>query len=435
MPDKYDSPGYRRSRAAYTAECAFEYFVSLMVVDSVLAVLLKNLGMSDSSVGVISSLISLAFLFQLCTVPVISRVTDTKTFAIVFHALGQFSFAFLFLTPYLPFGPAAGRVCAVLLIILAYFGNYFVNSVIFGWGNSKVRPGRKGRFSAVKEMISLFSGIAVQLAAGAVMDAYSRSGNVRGSFVFIAVSCCVFSACDLTCLILMERERAPADRPAGRRMPLREALSGTLGVREFRSVVILDCLRRAAIYTAVGFVGTYKVGELGFSVTAVQLVNIAAQLARLALSMPFGRLTDRTSYSGCAGIGFAMTGAAFLALAFTTPSAPWLIIVFALLYESGMAAHWNNMSMLAYSFVGAEYRTAAFAVKNAAAGLAGFLASLAAGRALSAVPSAGNTVFGMRVYGQQVLGFAAFLLCVACVVYNALTVNRYEKRLPSAQSE
>ena len=61
----FNNPAYKRSRWAYTFECAFEYFIALMVADAFLATLLTEMGLSDAVIGVISSLISLAFLFQL----------------------------------------------------------------------------------------------------------------------------------------------------------------------------------------------------------------------------------------------------------------------------------------------------------------------------------------------------------------------------------
>ena len=59
----YDSTACKRSRFAYLFECGFEYFVTLLVTDSFLAYLLEKLGMSESLIGIVSSLISLAFLF------------------------------------------------------------------------------------------------------------------------------------------------------------------------------------------------------------------------------------------------------------------------------------------------------------------------------------------------------------------------------------
>ena len=68
MNDLFDSPSYKRSRVAYHIQCVTEYLVTLLVADAFLAKLLKQIGLSDSSIGIVSSLMSLAFLVQLCTI-------------------------------------------------------------------------------------------------------------------------------------------------------------------------------------------------------------------------------------------------------------------------------------------------------------------------------------------------------------------------------
>ena len=47
----FQTPAYKRSRWAYILECAFEYFVALMVADAFLATLLTELGLNDAVIG------------------------------------------------------------------------------------------------------------------------------------------------------------------------------------------------------------------------------------------------------------------------------------------------------------------------------------------------------------------------------------------------
>ena len=52
----YQSPAYKRSRAAYCMECTFEYFVALLVTETFLAKLLTAIGLSDDIIGIINKL-------------------------------------------------------------------------------------------------------------------------------------------------------------------------------------------------------------------------------------------------------------------------------------------------------------------------------------------------------------------------------------------
>ena len=97
----FASSAFKRSRWAYTIECAFEYFVALLVSDVFLATLLSEMGIEDSVIGVISSLISLAFLFQLFSILVVPHIKNVKFFAVPIHFIGQFFFLALYLLPFL----------------------------------------------------------------------------------------------------------------------------------------------------------------------------------------------------------------------------------------------------------------------------------------------------------------------------------------------
>lgn len=83
MEDKFKSPEYRRSRWAYHIQCITEYLVTLLVADAFLAKLLKNMGLSDAVIGIVASLISLAFLIQLATIFLIQHIRNIKKTVII----------------------------------------------------------------------------------------------------------------------------------------------------------------------------------------------------------------------------------------------------------------------------------------------------------------------------------------------------------------
>lgn len=78
MNDLFDSPSYKRSRVAYHIQCVTEYLVTLLVADAFLAKLLKQIGLSDSTIGIVSSLMSLAFLVQLGTIFLMQHISNVK---------------------------------------------------------------------------------------------------------------------------------------------------------------------------------------------------------------------------------------------------------------------------------------------------------------------------------------------------------------------
>lgn len=419
----YASKDYRRSRAAYRWECTFEYFVSLLVADAFLAKLLSSLGMSDAMIGIISSFITLAFLFQLFSIFVVQRITNTKRFVMIFHTLSQLFFMCLYLIPFMPFAKAYRHGLVMLCVLVAYFGNYLVTSMIFKWGNSFVDPHKRASYSAGKEMLSLVAGMVMTVILGAVMDAFEAADNLHGGFLFAAISILIFCACDFICLMLIKNEIQP--RVEKRELvPMREVMKNTLGNRNFRSVVVLTILWDLARYTTVGFLGTYRIGELAFSVAAVQIINLIGNAGRFVVSKPFGRFSDKYSFARGVEVALLLAAVGFGSVIFTTPESKYLIVVYTLFYYMSCAGTNQNLYNITYSYVDSKYFVQASAIKNSIGGIFGFGATLIAGKLLSVVQANGNQIFGITVYGQQLLGAISLVWLIAAILYTHFIIAK-----------
>lgn len=99
MTNLFESKDYKKSREFYTAQCAFEYFIFLPATDAFLAKLLKDIGLSDATAAVLSSLISLTFCLSFCWVSGFNSAQKTN------QGIQQF--------------PVLVKVCAGVLIYIA----------------------------------------------------------------------------------------------------------------------------------------------------------------------------------------------------------------------------------------------------------------------------------------------------------------------------
>ena len=412
----FSLPAYKRSRWAYTFECAFEYFVSLMVADAFLATLLTNMGISDATIGVISSLISLAFLFQLFSILVVQHIRNVKAVAIPIHCVSQMFFLVLYLLPFLNI-PAQLRTPVVVgCLLIAYFGNYLVTSVVFNWGNSYVNPMTRANFAATKEIISLISGVVVSLSMGWAFDGFVARGNINGGFLFIAAMMLLINIGDFICLMLM-KNRKTEKRENEQTEPFWHVIRTLFANRGFVCCVVLHALWSIAVYMTIGFMGTYKTKELLLSVGAVQIINIVACLLRALFSKPIARYADKRSYAKGIKLGMVIAAVGFLVNIFTTPSLWWLVILYTVLYNVACAGTSQNMMNMVYSYVDSKYFVQASAIKYSVSGLCGFGASMLASRILGAVQAGGNTLFGMTVYGQQLLSAISMILVVIAILF------------------
>ncbi|MBO4327732.1 MAG: MFS transporter [Clostridia bacterium] len=414
--DIYRSSGYGRTRTAYILECAFEYFVALAVTDAFLAKLLKSIGASDALCGIISSFISLALLFQLLSLFIVGKITNTKKTAVIIHTCSQLLFTALYLIPFLPFGDAYKRPVFIICMLMAYLGNYIITSVIYKWGTSFVDPGRRARYSSAKEMTSLASGIAVSLILGAVIDKFDSEGNIYGGFIFTAICMAIFSLCDFICLMLMKNEQTPDVRE---KEPLLPVLKHIFSNREFVRAIVINCLYNISVYTTFGFLGTYKQEELAYTIVQIQIINIIGVACRFAVSRPFGKFSDKHTYYNGIMLGMTILAASFAACMFAAPGSRFLIILFVVLYNVSSAGTSQNMINITYSYVPEKYFVQATVIKRSIAGVMGFLATLASGKLLSAIQAGGNHVFGITVYSQQIQAAISLCTVVFTIVYMA----------------
>lgn len=399
----------------------FEYFISILTADAFLAKLLKDIGLSDALTGVLSSLISFTFLFQLFSIPLAGRLKKVRKPVIILDTLSQLLFAALYTVPFMAFGVTGKAVTVTVLILLAYLMLYLNTSICYKWGNSFVLPENRGVFSATKEMISLMAGVFFTLGAGFVIDKFEADGNLHGGFKFTAVGMAVICGCNFLCLFFM---KDTALSESGAKQDFREIFKRTFLDKNVRNAMILTAMTEFARYMTIGFMGTYKTIDLGFSVSKIQIFNVAACLGRFVISRPLGKYSDKKSFADGYFLGNILTIAAFVIGIFTTPKTRWLILPFTALYQMSFAGTNQNTFNMMYGYVDDEYILSAMAVNNSVRGISGFAASFAGSLILDGIQKSGNVFLGVNVCAQQVLCVISAVLTTAALVFNKKVVSK-----------
>lgn len=424
MSDIFDTKAYRTSRNAYVMQCTFDYFFQILITDAFLAKVLKDIGLSDSLTGILSSLISLSFLFQLLVIPLISKLGKVRKAVMILDTLSQLMYIGIYAVPFLPFSFSVKAVAVTAMILFGYLFLYLNQQVCYKWGNSFVSPEKRGIFSNTKELISLLSGVVVTLAAGAVMDGFETKGNIHLAFIITAVGMMFICIANFISLSKMQDSELSESKT---KHSFREIAEHTVANEKFRSVIILSVLSGCATYIMLGFMGTYKIIDLKFPIVTVQIINIAASLLRAVVSRPFGRYSDEKGYARGFYLGQILFLAGIVSGACTTAVTRWLIVPFTVLYHMSLAGTSNNTFNMAYSYVEEEYILHAMIINNSIKGVAGFLASIVGGRILSAVQNNGNSLFGMNIFGQQFLCILAVILTFTAIIYNKKVVFRQKE--------
>lgn len=419
----FETKEYKRSRTAYALQCTLEYFVALLVSDAFLAKLLINIGISDSLIGIISSFISFSFLFQLMSIWLIGKMKSIKKTVILFDTFSQLLYICMYCIPFLEADVSTKTILAIAAVIFAYFFKYMVSSILFKWANSYVEPNRRGKFSAIKEMISLFCGMIFTLFVGFVVDRYEAAGNIKGGFGFIIILLLVLNVLNFISLMNIKDEKVEKD---AEKHSLKDVMANTIGNRSFKNVIILISLSSIATYLTTSFMGTFKTKELLLSVGLVQVINAVASGMRMVFSIPLGKYSDKKSYAKGIEVALIIAAVGFFINIFTTEKTWWLVIIFTILYYVSVAGTNANKFNITYSYVKSEYIAQAMAIQNCISGVLGFVASLAGSVILSYIQNNNNTLFGIHVYGQQVLSAISFLIILGAVVYDRKVVEKQE---------
>ena len=420
----FNSAEYKRSRKAYAAQCTFEYFVSLLVADAFLAKLLSSMGIRDSLIGIISSFISLAFIFQLLSLFVTSFPINRKRTVISFNIVSQLMFCSLYVIPFLPLGKELKTVLVILGVLIAYAGQYVAAPILYQWANSYVAPVHRAEYSAVKEMISLVSGIVFGSALGYVIDRYEGLGNINGAFLFIASAMLITAALNLASLMLIKGDGKKQEGAS-----LDGVIKEILGNRKFRKLVVMTILWDCARYFSIGFMGVFKTKDLLLSVFAVQIINISGQIARMFLSVPFGIYSDKKGYAKGFELAAFIAAIGFLINIFITKNLWFLIILQTLCYNVSLAGTNQNSFNITYNYINPKYISQAMAIKNSIGGICGFVSALIAGKIVSHIREAGNSLLGFSVLPQQVLSVISFVLAMAVVLYIKLEIEKEKIKL------
>ena len=171
---------YKRGRLMYILEAGLEYLISILVADMYLASLTKELGISDSVTGILSSIISLGCLFQLVTTLI--HKGSAKRLVMVLSVVNQLLFMSLYVIPLTGWQGKTKQIVFIVAIVLAYFFYNIAHPKKINWFMSLVDDEKRGRFTAKKEAISLATGVIFNFAMGAVIS-YYRERDIRTAFI------------------------------------------------------------------------------------------------------------------------------------------------------------------------------------------------------------------------------------------------------------
>lgn len=402
------------SRLMYIIEATLEYFISILVAGSFLATLTKELGFSDSLTGILSSIISLGCLFQLLSM--FYRKSRVKRLVVIFSIINQLLFMLLYVIPMTRVNGKIKTVVFVSLIVLAYLTYNFVHPKKIKWLMSLVDDHKRGGFTAIKEMVSLISGIIFTFLMGAVADRYSAAGNIKFAFTVFAVVIFTLNILHtLTMVITLE----PESDAVVRRENFSNSIKELFKNKNVLKITILFAIYYVSHYISIPFYGTYEIKELGFSLTFVSTITMVGSISRILVSVFWGKYADKRSFAQMLEKCFIFLMLSQICVAFAVPSnGKTMLVLYRIFSGVAMGGISSALTNLIFDYVPSEKRADSIAITQAVAGVTGFLTTLCISPVVALIQRNGNKVLGIPMYAQQfvsVLGAAVILFAILYV--------------------
>ena len=440
----------KKNRILYIIEAALEYFVSLAVSGAYLAYLTTAIGMSDALTGVLTSFVSLGCGFQILAVFLRG---DTKRNVIALHLINETAFTLLYVTPFFPISQTAKTVIFTVLLLIGFGLNNVANPSKTDWYMQSVDPSKRGVYTANKEIVSLISGMAFSLGLGYVIDEFKAAGEMNGAFITIAVVLGTIMILHSLTIIFSRRTYTgtmtgeatcnenndtytenndvtteESTEKGVKKETGRVGFGVVLRDKNLLKVVLLIVLWRVVQYSTVPFYGTYQIKELGFSMVFVSVLAMVHSVVRVFFERPIGRIADKKGFAFSLNVCYIAEICALAVATFMRPeNGAVTYTIYYVLFAICSAGISSGELNLVYDYVKPGERVAALAIKATAAGVAGFLTTLALSPLVSYIQANGLVLFGANIYAQQVTSFIGLVVCVGLVIYNVVVVKKIKR--------
>ena len=412
---------YKTSRILYIISAALEYFIAILTGTAYLAKIAGSIGISDGTIGVLSSFVALGCAFQIVSLAMRTDKPVKRTVTII-NLANQLCFTLLYVIPIVDMPK---NFKTVIFVILLLSGNVLLN-VPFSpkviWSRTLIADEKRGVFSASCEMTSLIFGMIFTTVAGRVIDIFEEAGNQKGAFIVCAITLFVLSISHALCLIFIREDKRVTESDD---KALKERLKSAISDKSTLTLIPVFILWNMSMYVTTPFFGTYQLNELSLSMTAVSLISVTYAMVRALVSVPLGMLGDKRSFVASMSVSLtAMT----VGLIINSFGGIVCHVIFYLLYAVTLAGMNSGLMNLTFDYVPYEKRTGAVSILYTIGGLVGFFSTLLVKPLVDFIQSSGNTfLFIEHIYAQQVLSVLGAILALATMIYIITATKKLTK--------
>lgn len=400
------------NQRAYIIESMLEYFIAILTSGAYLAKLTTTIGISDAMTAVLASVASLAATFQIFSI-LLAHKTPVKRWVFPMTVIPQTLVATLYLIPFLNVG-AAAPILFFAITLINQAAHNIVAPPKSDWFISPIEPKEIGSFQAKNSIVSIIGGMIFTFITGFTIDKYEEEGKIDALFIILTIVIFVIAIMQMFCLLFAKSVDTKVEK---KESPFK-SVGTILKNKAFIHLIVINCIWSVANGITTPFLSTYQIKELGFSMGFISTVTVVLSFANILIVYFFGELSKKRSYRSIFMASYVFGLIGFGIIAFTTPSNGQVMFtiyrVINLLFGGALGV---TTTALTFSLVEEGERTSALAFKSVVTGIFGFVMTLVATPIFTAIQSADITLLGTKVFAQQILAAASFVVTLVLLIY------------------
>ena len=406
---------YKPSRAIYIIMAAFECMVQIIVSGSFLSKLTVTIGISDDVTAVLSTVTSLSCSLQVFSI-MLSHKTPVKRWVIPLQALSEVLLGALYLIPFFKLGETLVGVVFFIMLFTAGSTKQLFTPARTAWFMKLTDNKSRARFSSILSLVSCVCSVFFTYAMSAILDHYERVDKLSTCFAIFVAIIFVFAVAQIL-LMIFAQEKEPEPDTRTNHNPFSE-LKNLWKNKKFRYRVLIAASWSFAGAISSPFLGTYKIKELGFSMTTISMLSIITYVLRIVLLSYFAKISYKIKTLSFFRLNYIFAILAAITMIFATPqNALPLFIINSIL--AGLQSSFSPVGgNLTYEVTKPAEYTAALAMLSMLTGVVSFFATLLVTPLFNYLQKHGTyNVLGMEMYPQQILSIITVIIGIVIVIF------------------
>ena len=398
----------KRSQILCIIQVIVEYLANIMLMDSFLAIITKELGISTAGTGMLTSIKSATSFFVLGAL--VFRKKRIKKYVLMTYCVG---FIMLLVYYIVPVTHIETNYAQLLLVVITFVANVLINVVSSrrtAWFIALNDARNRAKVMAVKSAGSLGAAIVLKNALAYVYQIYLEKNEIDKYFICCAIVMGILVLINILCICFIEEPSYVelAEEEPRRLIAFEELLKNRKIWTIFRVtfiVAICDAL-------VTPFLGSYKMTDLGFSLSYDAMIVSITSVIGGVFSFLWGIYADRRNCTYAYRKCMTVMALAYAVNIFVVPdNGKTTYLIFALIQSIASAGNTVTYSNMLFENIGIKDYSDVTVISGVLGSVISFVTTSFASVVVSWIQGNGNMILGMEIYPLQLLS------AVTCVFY------------------